>query len=116
MLELFRGRTELQKHGPRLQVVIDRPLLGRSASRIPDHNRPVEALIDTGVARSVINPELAASLGLLQFDTIDMSHVGGIALVPVYAASISFPGSDLTSVIALEIIGAKLPSQPVSCL
>jgi predicted aspartyl protease len=79
-------------------------------------NRPVEALIDTGASRTVINPALATSLGLQQVDTIKVAHVGGVAEAPVYAAAIEFPNTELESVPALEVIASTLPSQPVSCL
>lgn len=116
VFESFRGRAELQKFGPRIQVIVRHPLLGRPTVISATQNRPVEALIDTGASRTVINPALAVSIGLLQVDTIKVAHVGGVSVAPVYAAALEFPSTGLEPVPALEVIASPLPSQPISCL
>lgn len=78
----------------------------------------VRALIDTGAALTIINPQIATTCKLRQTDRSKISAVGGEAgEYPAHAASISFPGSDLPGLDVIRVVACPIIRQPFfSCL
>jgi predicted aspartyl protease len=79
---------------------------------------PVKALIDTGAALTIINPQIAATCKLSQTDWNKINSVGGATgEYPAYAASIYFPGSDLPGFDVIRVVACPIVKQPFfSCL
>jgi hypothetical protein len=78
----------------------------------------VKALIDTGAALTIINPQVATSCKLLQTDWSMINSVGGLAgEYPAHAAAISFPGTNLPSFDVVRVVACPIIKQPFfSCL
>jgi TIR domain/Retroviral aspartyl protease len=78
----------------------------------------VKALIDTGAALTIINPQIAATCKLLQTDWSMINSVGGQAgEYPAHAAAISFPGTALPSFDVIRVVACPIIKQPFfSCL
>src|ERR1700730_17937659 len=86
---------ELQQLGPIISMIIGHPRLDlREATslgfEIPEQ-RPVRALIDTGAAVTIINPELAETYKLRYTGPARINAAGHTGDYREYAASISFP-------------------------
>jgi predicted aspartyl protease len=111
---------ELQKEGLRLRINISAPQMHMREDELAGLEYGVlnvTALIDTGAARTVINPEVAETCRLRQTGNIYMTAVAsGPRPYPEYAASIGFPGIGLKTFETIPVVGCKLPQQSISCL
>jgi gag-polyprotein putative aspartyl protease len=113
-------RGELRRSGPKIRITIGNPnvaLRAASAAGI-ELKKPitVTALIDTGAARTVINPQLAASCGLRETGQARISSAGHVTPRPEFAGAIMFPDSELEGFDPLSLVACPLPEQDVSCL
>jgi hypothetical protein len=79
---------------------------------------PVRALIDTGAALTIINPQIASTCKLRWTDWNKINSVGGESgLYPAHAAAISFPGTDLPGFDVIRVVACPIVKQPFfSCL
>lgn len=123
----MRGRVilktspaELQQNGPILKVLIShtQPELVEGQSfglEFPD-SRPFNALIDTGAAVTIINPQLADTYKLKYTGMEKVTAVGITRQYPGYAAAISFPERNLMGFDVIRIIACPLASPAMSCL
>lgn len=121
MVKLPFTATSLLLQGPHIAILI-------SATRVEvDEGRPlglefpalpVRALIDTGASLTVINPEIARTCKLKQTGHQMINAVGGQAgEYPAYAATISFPGTELPGLDATRVVACPIIRQPFfSCL
>jgi hypothetical protein len=113
--------SRLLLEGPHIEIIIStsRPELeeGRAIG-LEFQELSVHALIDTGAALTVINPQIANTCKLLQTDWNDITTVGGNAgKYPAYAAAISFPGTDLPRFDVIRVVACPIIKQPFfSCL
>jgi predicted aspartyl protease len=78
----------------------------------------VRAVIDTGAALTIINPQIATKCKLRQTDRNKINAVGGEAgEYPAHAAAISFPGTDLPGFDVIRVVACPIVKQPFfSCL
>ena|SRR5215831_1188229 len=78
----------------------------------------VRALIDTGAALTIINPQIAVICRLRQTDRNRIIAVGGEAgEYPAHAAAISFPGTELPGFDVIRVVACPIIRQPFfSCL
>lgn len=78
----------------------------------------MRALIDTGAALTIINPQIAKTCKLLQTDWNKITAVGGVeGEYPAYAAAISFPGTELPRLDVIRVVACPIIKQPFfSCL
>lgn len=114
----FQGRRDLLAVGPRLKVAIAPPFVLPNADlAIPEEGFvQTEAIIDTGSAKTVIEPEFANRIGLHLVDpAAPVARVGGIDTCPVYVAAIRFP-EELATIRLIRVLASPLPMQPVKCL
>lgn len=107
--------------GPVIDILISttRPKLEEGkAIGLEFQELAVKALIDTGAALTIINPQIAASCKLLQTDWSMINSVGGLAgEYPAHAAAISFPGTNLPSFDVVRVVACPIIKQPFfSCL
>jgi hypothetical protein len=114
------SRTELRRTGPKIMVTIGHPratVALAKESRV-DLKKPftVTALIDTGAARTVINPQLAVTCGLRQTGEARISSAGHITDRPEFAGAIYFPDQELNGFDPMSLVACPLPEQDVSCL
>ena len=113
--------SKLLLEGPHIEILISttRPELeeGRAIG-LEFQALPVRALIDTGAALTVINPQIASTCKLLQTDWNNITTVGGLAgRYPAYAAAISFPGTDLPHFDVIRVVACPIVKQQFfSCL
>jgi predicted aspartyl protease len=113
--------SKLLFEGPHIEILISttRPELeeGRAIG-LEFRELSVHALIDTGASLTVINPQIASTCKLLQTDWNRITTVGGMAgRYPAYAASISFPGTDLPSFDVIRVVACPIIEQRFfSCL
>jgi predicted aspartyl protease len=113
------GKLVLQ--GPHIEILISTTLPELEQGRAVGLEFPtlrVRALIDTGAAITVINPQIATTCKLLQTDWNRIATVGGGGgEYPAYAAAISFPGTKLPSFDVFRVVGCPILGQPYfSCL
>jgi gag-polyprotein putative aspartyl protease len=105
---------ELLRNGPILKIEIRNP---SDQSRVAR----VNALVDTGAAFTAINPRIAHNCGLIQRGQKKI-HVPGntgpedAKAYPEFAASLSFPGSDLLNFRVHGIIACPIFETQFSCL
>jgi len=78
----------------------------------------VRALIDTGAALTIINPQIATICRLRQTDRNRIIAVGGEAGdYPAHAAAITFPGTELPGFDVIRVVACPIIRQPFySCL
>jgi len=94
-------------------VVEARPDIGLE---YPDPFR-TKALLDTGAAVTVISKALAKHCKLYQTGITEIKTLGSVQKCGEYAASISFPGTNLRSVDPIRIISADFIKEPYyACL
>lgn len=113
--------SKLLLEGPHIQVLISttRPELDEGrAIGLEFRELPIHALIDTGAALTVINPQIATTCKLLQTDWNQVTAVGGLAgRYPAYAAAMAFPGTDLPDFDVIRVVACPIIEQPFfSCL
>ncbi|HLZ43376.1 MAG TPA: hypothetical protein VKQ11_20580 [Candidatus Sulfotelmatobacter sp.] len=111
----------LQLQGPVIEIVI-----GTSRPELEEGRRigleypelAIKALIDTGAALTVINPQIASTCRLLHTDWSRITAVGGSeGTFPAYAAAISFPKTELPSFDVIRVVACPIIRQPFySCL
>lgn len=113
--------SNLLLQGPVIDILISttRPELeeGRAIG-LEYKELPVKALIDTGAALTIINPQIASTCKLSQTDWSKINSVGGKAgEYPAYGAAIHFPGSDLPGFDVIRVVACPIVRQPFfSCL
>jgi predicted aspartyl protease len=114
------SRPVLRRTGPKITVTISHPqkaieLATRSHVEL---KKPftVTALIDTGAARTVISPQLAATCGLRQTGQARISSAGNITDRPEFAGAVHFPDHELQSFDPMSLVACPLPEQDVACL
>jgi hypothetical protein len=76
----------------------------------------VTALIDTGAARTVINPQLAGTCGLRRTGEAQIASAGHVTKRHEFAGAIGFPDHALASFDPISLVACPLPEQDVSCL
>jgi hypothetical protein len=113
------GKLVLQ--GPHIEILISAARPELEQGRAVGLEFPVlrvRALIDTGAALTVINPQVATTCKLLQTDWSRIATVGGgRGDYPAYAAAISFPGTDLPSLDVVRVVACPIIGQPYfACL
>jgi hypothetical protein len=111
----------LALEGPVIDILISAPLPEMEAGRaigLDFKQLQIKALIDTGAALTVINPQVASTCKLPQTDWSRIATVGGGGGVyPGYAAAISFPGTHLPSLKVVRVVASHIMGQPFfSCL
>jgi predicted aspartyl protease len=113
--------STLLLQGPVIEIVVSttRPELeeGRAIG-LEYPELPMRALIDTGAALTIINPQIATTCKLLQTDWNKITAVGGVeGEYPAYAAAISFPGTELPRFDVIRVVACPIIKQPFfSCL
>lgn len=114
------SRGELRKTGPKITVTIGHPQATRTLARQKgiELQKPlrIEALIDTGASRTVINPQVAATCGLRQTGLARISSAGHVAERQEFVGAIHFPGQELSGFDPTSLVACPLPGQDVSCL
>jgi gag-polyprotein putative aspartyl protease len=105
---------ELLRNGPIVKIRIGNP-------SDPAKTATVTALVDTGAAFTAINPQLAQSCQLIQRGQKKIRVLGNTKLqdareYPEFAASISFPGSDLRDFRAHGVVACQIFETQFSCL
>jgi hypothetical protein len=114
------SRTELRRTGPKITVTISHPQKTIALARQShlDLKKPytVTALIDTGAARTVISPQLAATCGLQQTGVARISSAGHITDRPEFVGAIHFPDQELQGFDPMSLVACPLPEQDVACL
>jgi predicted aspartyl protease len=111
----------LALEGPVIDILISAPLPEMEAGRaigLDFKQLQIKALIDTGAALTVINPQVASTCKLPQTDWSRIATVGGGGGVyPGYAAAISFPGTHLPNLKVVRVVASHIMGQPFfSCL
>jgi len=111
---------ELQQQGPILKVLIghtpDELEEAQSVGFEFPESRPFNALIDTGAAVTIINPQLAETYKLRYTGMERITAVGHTDKYRGYAAAISFPDRNLRGFDIVRIIACPLASPVMSCL
>lgn len=110
----------LQQFGPIIKVKIahtqleleEAKTLGFEFPRV----LPVNGLIDTGAAVTIINPELAKTYKLHYTGPARIRTAGHLDTYPEYAAAVSFPDRDLQDFEVLRVVACPLASAEMSCL
>ncbi len=114
------SRVDLRRTGPKITVTIGHPKATRALAHKKgvELQKPlrVEALIDTGASRTVINPQVAASRGLQQTGLVRISSAGHITERQEFVGAIHFPGQQLREFDPTSLVACPLPEQDVSCL
>jgi hypothetical protein len=113
--------AKLQTVGPVIKVII-----GNTAPELAEARAvglefpaplPFSAVVDTGAAVTIINPQLAETFKLKYTGPARISSVGNVGEYRAYAASIAFPGQHhLKSFDVLRVIASPLAHMEVSCL
>ena len=106
--------SDLLRTGPIVRVAIGNP-------SDPSKSATVHALIDTGAAFSAINPRLAQSCQLIQRGRKRIHVLGNTGVedakdYPEFAASMRFPGSDLSGFRVRGIVACPIFETRFSCL
>jgi len=111
---------ELQEDGPCIRISISNPSLEREEGRAVGFEFPdpleINALIDTGAAVTIINPQVAATCKLRQTGFAHIVAADNEGRYPEHAASIRFPGTDLKGVDPIRVVALRLVRRPFSCL
>lgn len=120
--KFFRSysRSELRRSGPKIRVTIGHPkaelrAAGQSGIKLKDPFT-VTALIDTGAARTVINPQLVETCGLRRTGEAQIASAGHVTKRNEFAGAIQFPDHELTSFDPISLVACPLPEQDVACL
>ena len=105
---------DLQQSGPLVKVEIGNP-------SDPSKTAIVAALIDTGAAFSAINPQLAQSCRLIQRSRKKIHVLGNTGPedakeYPEFAASLTFPETDLRGFKVHGIVACPIFEKKFSCL
>jgi hypothetical protein len=113
--------ADLQQQGPIIQVLISHTPEELAEAKALGFefppSAPFNALIDTGAAVTVINPQLAETYKLRYTGPERITAVGSAGKNhPGYAAAISFPDRDLRAFDIVRIIACPLASPAMSCL
>lgn len=64
----------------------------------------------------MINPQVAATCGLLQTGEARISSAGHLTTQPEFVGAIQFPEQELTGFDPISLVACPLPEQDVSCL
>jgi hypothetical protein len=105
------GRT-LADTGPLVSVEVSIPAalkqyLSEKGQPIPPPQSGF-ALVDTGAFATAVDQSIFDALGIQQIDTIPTSTPHGAGTSPVYPASLTFPGLNLTDMPMERVIGCNL--------
>ena len=112
--------SELLKTGAIIKVLIANP-----ASEIDEATslglefpapRPINALIDTGAALTLINPQLAETYKLRYSGPARISAAGRVQDCPAFVASIAFTYAELGRFEALRVVACPLYRPEIACL
>jgi hypothetical protein len=105
------GRT-LTETGPLVQVEVSLPAALKKYLSEKGHPIPSPqsgfALVDTGASATAVDQTIFDALGIQQIDTIPTSTPHGAGTSPVYPASLTFPGLNLTDMPMERVIGCNL--------
>jgi len=112
--------SRLQAVGPVIKVTIGNTAFELAEAKavgleFPDP-LPFSAVIDTGAAVTIINPQLAETFKLKYTGPARISAVGNVGQYRAYAASIAFPDDKLKSFDVVRVIASPLAHMEVSCL
>jgi len=114
------SRVDLRRTGPKITITIGHPKATRTLAQQKGVELPkpltIEALIDTGASRTVINPQVAVTCGLRQTGQARISSAGHITERQEFAGAIHFPGQELSGFDPTSLVACPLPEQDVSCL
>ena len=114
------SRTELRRSGPKIRVTIGHPEAALKAARQAGKKLKdpftVTALIDTGAARTVINPQLVETCGLRRTGEAQIASAGHVTKRQEFAGAIHFPDHDLAAFDPISLVACPLPEQDVACL
>lgn len=114
------SRSVLRKSGPKIRVTVCHPQAAVTiAAKMGIALRPpltITALIDTGAARTVVNPQVASTCGLKQTGEAQISSAGHLTKRPEFAGAIRFPDQQLSTFDPLSLVACPLPEQDVACL
>ena len=108
-----RDPRDLQLYGPRLKVTIRHPLLGPHGDL---RFTTTDALIDTGAQRTILVPEVVQRVGLSKIDETMLTRVGGQVKAEVYAASLQFAQSGLSTIEMIAVPCCEVPQPLFRCL
>jgi hypothetical protein len=113
--------STLLVQGPHIAILISRTTTGSRGGQATQSDHPplpLRALIDTGASLTLINPEIATTCNLKQTGYQEISALGGVAgRYPIYAAAVSFPGTDLPAFDAIPVVACAIIRQPFfSCI
>ena len=107
--------------GPRMSVLIQNPLDVLNSGE-PQHFGlpapiPVMALVDTGAGISAVSKVLAQTLKLrLTNEGSRIRTLGATLEGAEYAASVSFPGTGLRSLVPIRLFSGDFSREPFSCV
>jgi class 3 adenylate cyclase/predicted aspartyl protease len=114
-----RTRLALRKEGLTIGVEIGPAQADREwAEQVglePKRALRAVALVDTGAAVTVINPQIALACGLRPVGEVVISTPGGVSKVREYAGAIRFPGSKLSGFDPVRFVAGPLQG-PYACL
>lgn len=114
------SRVELRRTGPKITITIGHPKATRALAQQEgvelSKALTIEALIDTGASRTVINPQVAVTCGLRQTGQARISSAGHITARQEFAGALHFPGQELNGFDPMSLVACPLPEQDVSCL
>ena len=114
------GRSDLQQRGPIITVLISHTNAeieeAKSVGFEFPESRPFSALIDTGAAVTIINPQLAETYKLMYTGPEHITAAGHTGDYRGYAAALSFPDKALRGFETIRIIACPLASSSMSCL
>lgn len=108
-----RDPRDLQLYGPRLKILVGHPLLGPTSN---PQTTTTDALIDTGAQRTILVPEVVQRVGLSKIDETTLIRVGGNVKAGVYAASLQFPQSGLSTIEMIAVPCCDVPQPLFRCL
>ena len=114
------SRVDLKKTGPKITITVGHPQATQSLAKQKGvqlrNPLTIEALIDTGASRTVINPQVAVTCGLQQTGEVRISSAGHITERQEFVGAILFPGQELKGFDPIRLVACPLPEQDVSCL
>jgi predicted aspartyl protease len=114
------SRSDLRRSGPKIRVTIGSPSgvirAARQSGAQIKAPFTVTALIDTGAARTVINPELVETCGLRRTGEAQIASAGHVTKRAEFAGAIQFPDQNLAGFDPISLVACPLPEQDVSCL
>jgi predicted aspartyl protease len=101
-----------------MKITIGHPFLTPDppSQRAASQFTTTDALIDTGAQRTILSPEAVEKIGLFKIDETTLIRVGGKERADVYAASLQFPHSGLSTVATIAVPCCELSNPLFRCL